>query len=91
MVHLRSIAVTVEEPSPGAFHWLLLEAGEGGRGWALLESSDKPFKKYRKAMAAGLAALEAMIEDLDLGPREDRGPSRVTPPAGPFGFGAVLP
>ncbi|MBT2303730.1 hypothetical protein J7E70_25110 [Variovorax paradoxus] len=88
---LRSISVTVEEPRPGAFHWVLLEASEDASVWTLLESAERPFKKYHQAMAAGLVALQGMIENLDVGPREagedeDADPvgRKVT---GPFGFG----
>jgi hypothetical protein len=88
---LRSISVTVEEPAPGAFHWVLLESTDDAGVWTLLESSDRSFKKYRKAMAAGLLALQGLIDDLDVGPRQ-AGEHEDAAPAGkgaarPFGFG----
>jgi len=92
--HLRSISVTVEEPMPGAFHWVLLEATEDASVWTVLETSDKPFRKYRMAMAAGLLALQALINDLDVGPRqagEDEDADPVGKRAsGPFGLGNLL-
>lgn len=87
---LRLISVTVEEPLPGAFHWLLLEGGEHPTGWAEIESSEKAFKSYRKAMTAGLLALQGMIDDLDAGPREAPRVEMVRKkPVGPFGFGQL--
>lgn len=89
---LRLISVTVEEPQPGAFHWLLLEGSDSAAGWVELESSEKAFKSYRKAMTAGLLALQGMIDDLDAGPREAArvAPARKKAKAlGPFGFGPL--
>jgi hypothetical protein len=89
--HLRSIAVTVEEPTPGAFHWLLLERGDDAPAWKELTGSKKAFESYRAAMAAGLLELEGLSDDLDKGPRqagEDEDSDPVgKPAAGPFGFG----
>ena len=87
---LRLISVTVEEPLPGAFHWLLLEGGDTLTGWAELESSEKGYKSYRKAMTAGLLVLQGMIDDLDAGPREAPRVEMVRKKAvGAFGFGQL--
>lgn len=83
MPALRSIAVSVEEVEPGAFEWVLFEQGIE---WSLLKRANRPAASYDKAMAAGLLALQGMIDDLDSGPREEeteeRPPKRAT-----FGFG----
>ena len=84
MPALRSIAVSVEEVEPGAFEWVLFEQGIE---WSLLKRANRPTVSYAKAMAAGLLALQGMIDDLDAGPREqeteERAPKRAT-----FGFGS---
>ena len=86
MTALRSIAVTVEEVRPGAFEWVLLEYTAD---WAPMTRSERPTKSYAKAMAAGLFALQNMVDDLDVGPRE---PETPTQPAAHshFGFGFGL-
>ena len=68
MPSLRHIAVYVEEPKPGRFAWVLAELK--GRNWRQLERSDAPVASYKAAMADGLLALQAVVEDLDVGPRE---------------------
>jgi hypothetical protein len=80
---LRNIAVTVEEPETGEFEWMLLEQGVE---WAPLKRAERPSASYAKAMAAGLLALQDMIDDLDAGPRE----AEIEVPQAkrtPFGFG----
>lgn len=83
MPALRSIAVSVEEVERGDFEWVLFEHGVE---WTLLKRANRPTASYSKAMAAGLLALQGLIEDLDAGPREERAkeqpPKRAT-----FGFG----
>ena len=37
--HLRSIAVTVDEPDPGVFHWVLMESTEDASVYEELEAS----------------------------------------------------
>lgn len=80
---LRHIAVTVEEPDAGEFEWVLLKQGVE---WGLLKRAKRPTASYAEAMAAGLLALQDIIDDLDAGPREEEteewAPKRAT-----FGFG----
>lgn len=80
---LRSIAVTVEEPRPGAFEWVLLELSAE---WGPIQRAKHATDSYAQAMAAGLWVLQQMIVDLDAGPRER---ARERPPAkrAAFGFG----
>lgn len=66
---LRHIAVYVEEPRPKKFAWVLNESADGGVHWEMLQRAGKPVASYQEAMAAGLAALQEMVEDTALGPR----------------------
>ena len=67
---LRRISVHVEEPAPGAFAWVLSEAAADGAGdWHPLKRSPRPARTFHAAMAEGLAALEALTDNLDIGPR----------------------
>jgi hypothetical protein len=88
---LRAIAITVEEEEPGAFVWRLLE--REGTEWTSLDTASRSVGSYAKSMAAGLAALQALIDDFDAGPREE---VRTRPSTGhrnasakPFGFGTL--
>ena len=94
---LRRIAVFVDEPEPGWFAWSLIEAGEDLANWSQIDSAEDWLRSYQLAMAAGLLALQAMVGDLDRGPREEP-PTKARKPAGTissasfgFGFGARLP
>lgn len=80
---LRAIAVTVEEPEPGAFFWVLLEHG---LEWEELSRAEHSSKFYAKAMASGLLALQAITDNLEVGPREPSA-ERKSPTGGTFGFG----
>lgn len=88
---LRSIAVTVEEREPGSFVWRLLEHASGE--WTSLDVARRSSTSYAKSMAAGLLALQALIEDLDAGPREEATAEEpkagANPLASPFGFGTL--
>jgi hypothetical protein len=96
MSTLQSIAVTVIEVEEGAYRWRLVELGdeEEGQGWSVLRQQPRSMKTYKAAMAAGLLELQKMINDLDLGPRDDEeaGPAKPAKKSGPvFGFGFGLP
>lgn len=90
---LRRIAVYVGESKPGWFAWALIEADEDLSTWSQIETTDEWLGSYKEAMAAGLVALQAMVGDLDRGPREEP-PAEAKKSAGTgfgFGFGAKLP
>ena len=95
MPSLRSIAVTVFEDKEGAFRWRLVELED--EGWRVLGQQSRSTKTYKAAMAAGLVELQQMIEDLDVGPREDESEPEPEPEEGKkksgaaFGFGFGLP
>lgn len=77
--------MTVEEPKPGAFVWVLVEQG---MGWATLSRAERPSRSYAKAMASGLLALQDLIENLEIGPREpEDAHSAVARASFGFGFG----
>lgn len=42
-----------------------------GERWAELDRANTARRKYKEAMADGLLALQAMIVDLDVGPRQE--------------------
>lgn len=68
---LRPLAITVDEPSAGSYRWRIVERVADSEEWSELQAAPKNFKTYSKAMAAGLVALQALITDLDDGPRDD--------------------
>ncbi|CAN7596449.1 hypothetical protein [Acidovorax sp. Leaf78] len=70
---LRLIAVHVEEDSAGGFEWVLSER-DGRTAWGEIQRSASAAGTYKDAMAGGLVALEAMVEDLDIGPRSSTAP-----------------
>lgn len=90
---LRRISIYVDEPELGWFAWVLSEAAEDLSTWSQIETTDEWVGSYKEAMAAGLVALQAMVGDLDRGPREEP-PAEAKKPVGTgfgFGFGAKLP
>ncbi|APW38312.1 hypothetical protein RD110_14855 [Rhodoferax koreense] len=66
---MRHIAVYVEEPRPKRFAWVLNESADGGVHWEMLQRAGKPVASYQEAMAGGLAALQELVDDVNLGPR----------------------
>lgn len=102
---LRRIAVHVDEPHPGKFEWVLNEAlPPSSELWTLLDRAKRPVGSYSKAMASGLLALQALVDDLDEGPRaaqedmpdegnegdeEDRAPASDGGRRTAFGFGLI--
>ncbi|MDM0059098.1 hypothetical protein [Variovorax fucosicus] len=69
---LRRISVHVEEPRSGAFEWVLSEADATDADadqWRVLKRARNAAKTYKDSMADGLVALQALIDDLDTGPR----------------------
>ncbi|RZL93758.1 MAG: hypothetical protein EOP82_06540 [Variovorax sp.] len=47
-----------------------MEQVTGSSRWTEIQTAERAIGSYREAMAAGLLALQAMIDDLDQGPRE---------------------
>lgn len=67
--NLRLISVHVEELEGGLFSWVLLERS-AREVWTELDRSTAPSETYKQAMAEGLVALQSIVDDLDVGPRE---------------------
>ncbi|MFN9470325.1 hypothetical protein [Acidovorax sp.] len=67
---LRHLAVHVVEPRVGDFRWVLIELTQD-HTWSEIEIGKVRVATYKQAMADGLVALEAMVRDLDHGPRSD--------------------
>lgn len=82
---LRPIAVFVSEPAAGRFVWELIEAesgaGAGEAEWTRLLASKARFTSYADALAAGLEALQAQMDDPAVGPRAEEGADAVAPSA----------
>jgi hypothetical protein len=66
---LRSIAVTVDEPDPGSFYWVLMESGTGAQNFRVLRSAGAARSSYESALSEGVNELRRLCEDRDLGPR----------------------
>jgi len=92
MASLRRIAVTVDEIREGRFDWVLMEKDTESHEWKPIRRADSSAATYHEAMAEGLMALQAMVDDLDTGPRG--GAAEKPPDEAPeqhggkrFGFG----
>ena len=71
MEHLRSIALTVDENTPGQFTWLLLESqGDAIVFDVELECAQQSMSRYEDALRAGFERLLALGRDRARGPRE---------------------
>jgi hypothetical protein len=69
---LRSLALTVEEPSPGEFCWRILESRENPRVFESVSCSDITFAAYDTALATGYGELQRLVgPDLQYGPRSE--------------------
>ncbi|WPB58318.1 hypothetical protein [Xylophilus sp. GOD-11R] len=75
----------MEESEDRHYHWVLSERRHG-EVWQELDRSSKSFATFHEAMAAGLVALEQLVDDLDLGPR-----SRPAAKAGTRGRDSASP
>lgn len=67
-LHLRRLAVFVDEPDPGCFYWVLIESKDDAAVWADIGSSEESFTTWRKAFDAGNAELLSRVADKDRGP-----------------------
>ena len=81
MSKLRVIAIHVEEPEPDHYVWVLTE--RSGKDWEEVGRADAPTARYQHAMADGLLSLQAMVSDLDAGPRTPKAKAKRDRPAPP--------
>jgi hypothetical protein len=73
-VPLRSLALTVEEPSPGEFCWRILESRQDPKVFESIACSDITFEAYDTALATGYGELQRLVgPDLQYGPRIEDG------------------
>ena len=68
MTYLRQIAVTVDEPDPGVFLWLLIESKESATEYGELAVAKAPYGTYTEALDAGVLELKRLANYRD-GPR----------------------
>lgn len=67
-LHLRRLAIFVDEPDPGCFYWVLIESKEDAAVWADIGSSDESFDTWILAWEAGNKHLLSLVEDKSTGP-----------------------
>lgn len=67
-MHLRRIAVFVDEPDPGDFFWVLVESKEDAATWEELAAAEEPVRTWREAFDLGSAALLNLVADQKRGP-----------------------
>ena len=65
---LRSVAVTVDEPDPGSYYWVLLESGGPGQAFHVLDSARTGHDSYDAALSEGVNQLRQLCRDRRLGP-----------------------
>ena len=84
--HLRPIALTVHEPSPGLFHWALLESsGERSVFNRRVAAADEPYDTFDKAARAGLLNWVRLAgDDVRHGPRTVEVRTHLVPAPGPW-------
>ena len=84
--HLRPIALTVHEPSPGLFHWALLESnGERCVFNRRVAAADEPYDSFDKAARAGLLNWVRLAgDDVRRGPRTVEVRVPLEPAPGPW-------
>jgi hypothetical protein len=69
---LRSLALTVEEASPGEFRWRILECQGSSLVFESVACSDMNFAAYDTALATGYGELQRFIgPELQYGPRSE--------------------
>ena len=83
---LRPIALTVHEPSPGLFHWALLESnGERSVFNRRVAAADEPYDSFDKAARAGLMNWVRLAgDDVRHGPRTVEVRTHLVPAPGPW-------
>jgi len=65
---LRRLALTVDEPVPGMYFWVVQEEDDEMGIYEPIESAEMPVTSYHAALAAGYMALQALCGPN--GPRE---------------------
>lgn len=68
---LRHLALSVDEPEPGLYHWMILESEDAMKTWFVLDASDDAYDSFGEAWDDGAAQLRDM-GDAQYGPRADQ-------------------
>lgn len=89
--HLRNIALTVDEPDPGVFYWVLMESTEDASVFGELQASEESFDSYTTALRAGVTALERFAKDSRAGPRASGENEDAAPVNQAQGKGTAVP
>ena len=84
--HLRPIALTVNEPRPGLFHWALLDSDDEKMVFDhRFIMAEEPYDSFEKAARAGLLNwLKLAGDDTKHGPRIEEKPTPLVPAPGPW-------
>ena len=77
---LRRLALTVDEPWPGLFFWVLQEENDDVGIYEPIDVCDSPVSTYHEALARGYVALQALCGPTGPRRRENAAPLFVSPP-----------
>lgn len=67
-LHLRRIAVFVDEPEPGQFYWVHIESKHDASVWEDIGAAEESLGSWKAAWDAGNSALLALVPDSASGP-----------------------
>ena len=67
---LRHLALSIDEPEPGLFHWMVLESEDAMKTWYVLGASDDAYDSFGEAWDDGASELRGM-GDAQYGPRAE--------------------
>ncbi|VWX60922.1 conserved hypothetical protein [Burkholderiales bacterium 8X] len=78
--------MTVDEPDPGSYYWLLLESGGPGEPFQVLSSARTGQPSYDDALIEGVNQLRQLCRDRRQGPRR----THETPGDNPSGWSPLI-
>ncbi len=67
---LRHLALSINEPEPGLYHWMILESEDAMKTWFVLEASDDAYDTFGEAWEDGASELRG-LGDAQYGPRAE--------------------
>lgn len=76
---LRHLALSVDEPEPGLYRWMILESEDAMKTWFVLQASDEACDTFSEAWEDGAATLRGM-GDAQAGPRSEHGEDESADP-----------
>lgn len=89
---LRPISLSVEEPKPGDFFWVLFERHKTDR-WSEIQRADNAADTFQKALAEGVKVWQEIMNmgNIPISAPENEASKQTDPPARKkpslFGFG----